>query len=188
MYLLKNNHIFKFKYNMKHTIKLVFLSIVLILAGCEKTNETPKETKIVEAPIVVTPKEIPTISEDDAKLIKHYGTCATIYKVSIELVKQDGTKLWINDNFAHKAIIFSLLTLQIIDNYPQSLHESGKKIADKFMVENIIGKAVTGFQLTEFLEQNGGCDFQEVPKGMIQDILKNEKEFYDEYYKKYTSQ
>jgi len=173
---------------MKHTIKLVFLSIVLILSGCEKTNETPKETKIVEVPIIVTPKEIPTISEDDAKLIKHYGTCATIYKVSIELVKQDGTKLWINENFAHKAIIFSLLTLKIIDKYPQSLHESGKKIADKFMVENIIGKAVTGFKLTEFLEQNGDCDFQEVPKGMIEDILKNEKEFYDEYYKKYTSQ
>ena len=171
---------------MKHFSKAVFFTFFLMLVGCGKTNEPPKETKIVEAPIVVTPKEIPTISEDDAKLIKHYGTCGSILQATIQLINQNGVKELLSSH-AHQATIYMILAAQIIEKYPESLHESGFKIANQFLVENIIDKSFNGKKTNEWKKQNGDCFLEEVSRDKIEEIMNSGKERYDRIYKKNLS-
>ena len=171
---------------MKHIPKFVIFSVFLMLVGCSKTNEPPKETKIFEAPIVVTPKEIPTISEDDAQLIKHYGTCGSILQARIKLFNLNGVKE-LSSSHAHQATIYIILAAQIIEKYPESLHESGFKIANQFLVENIIDKPVNGKKTNEWKKQNGDCFLEEVSRDKIEEIMNVGKERYDRIYKKNLS-
>ena len=169
---------------MKHISKFVIFSVFLLLVGCGKKNETPKETKIVETPIVVTPKENPTISEDDAKLLKHYGACGTILKVTIQFANQNGLKDIVSSH-AHEATIYDMVGDQIMEKYPKSLQESGIKISNEFLTDNIIGKAVNGKQLVEFRKQNGDCSLlNDFSRDKIEEIMSIEKDRYDRIYKK----
>ena len=171
---------------MKHFSKAVFFTFFLMLVGCGKTNETPKETKIVEAPIIVTPKEITTISEDDTKLIKHYGACGSILQTAVYFINKNGMKEILSSH-AHQATIYMILAAQIIEKYPESMHQIGFKIANQFMAENIIDKTFDGAKINEWKKQNGDCFLEEVSRDKIEEIMNVEKERYDRIYKKNLS-
>jgi hypothetical protein len=169
---------------MKTNFKIVFFSLFLILVGCGKSNEAPKELKTIEAPIVSIPKETAVISEDDAKLLKHYGACGTILKASIQLANQNGLKDIVS-SYAHEATIYDVVGDQIMEKYPKSLQESGIKISNEFLTDNIIGKAVNGKQLVEFRKQNGDCSLlNDFSRDKIDEIMNIEKDRYDRIYKK----
>jgi hypothetical protein len=171
---------------MKHLSKVVIFSVFLMLVGCGKTNETPNETKTVEAPIVVTPKETPTINEDDAKLIKHYGACGSILKAAIHLINQNEIKDGLG-GLTHQATIYTILTAQIIQKYPQSLHENGIKIANQFLVENIFDKTFDGKKINQWKKDNDDCILEEVSLDKIEEIFIVGKERYDMVYKENSS-
>jgi hypothetical protein len=171
---------------MKNTFKVVIFSLSLMLFGCGKTNESSKDTKTVEVPTTATQKEIVKINEDDAKLINHYGACGSILQAAIRLINQNGMKELLSSH-AHQATIYMILARQIIEKYPESVHEDGYKIANQFLVENIIDKSFNGNQINEWKKQNGDCFLEEVPKDKVENIMNIDKERYDRTYKKNMS-
>ena len=46
-------------------------------------------------------------------------------------------------------------------------------------------KSLTGSQLNEFRNQNGGCSLDEVPSGQIDKIMRTEKDSYDMLFKRF---
>ena len=126
------------------------------------------------------------ISIDDERLLKGYGTCDSILKATISMLNRNG----LQDNplqgiATHQLTIYTILNLNIVRKYPESLHEKAFKIMIKFAEEKIKGKIPTGSQLNAFTIENGGCSLDEVPRGQIDKIMLTEKDSYDMLFKRF---
>ncbi len=150
-----------------------------------KTDNVPKQPAVV-ATIAVPKNTVANISDDDEKLLKSYGACSSILKAIVYMLNANGAQDNLAQNIStHQATIYTILMLNVVRKYPESLHDEAFKVANKFLEEEIINKSLTGPQLTAFKSQNGGCFLDDVSKAKIDEIMINEKESYDKFFKKF---
>ena len=154
-------------------------------ASQKRTDSIPEESAVVAA-IAVPKNTASNISDDDEKLLRSYGTCSSILKAIIYMLNANGAQDNLAQNIStHQATIYTILMLNVVRKYPESLHDEAFKVANKFLEEEIINKSLTGPQLTAFKSQNGGCFLDDVSKAKIDEIMINEKESYDKFFKKF---
>lgn len=125
-------------------------------------------------------------SEQDKKLIQHYGACASIRKAMVAMLNRDNDKDNA-DQAAHYATIYSILTAKVVERYPESMNQEATNIANQFLKSEIIGKSLNGQQLNSFAKKNGGCYLGEVPSAEISQIMNFETPRYEKLFNKSKS-
>lgn len=122
-------------------------------------------------------------SDQDKKLIQHYGACSSIRKAMVAMLNRDGDSNSAGQA-AHYATIYSILTLKVAEKYPESMNQEAINIANQFLKSDILNKSLTGQQLSSFAKKNGGCYFDEVPDAEISQIMNAELPRYEKLFQK----
>ena len=126
------------------------------------------------------------ISDEDKRLLQHYGACASIKQSMIFMYKKNGANEFVNMT-AHQASIYSILALKIVEKYPESLMDEAFNIANRFLKTEILDKSLNGPQLNTLQKNNGGCGLDEVSHKQINFIMNDEKSRYEKMYAKNKS-
>lgn len=123
------------------------------------------------------------ISDEDRELLAQYGTCGSIEKALIHLANGQPNAdpnmiTMLVQAKAHQATIYTILNMEIIQNYNGQTKDQAIEISNRFLKNEIMGRSLTGSDLVKMEKQH--CP--QFPADEAGRIMREYKSDYDRMY------